>query len=1217
MAIYNVEKYLEEAIESVITQELSFIQNIQLILVNDGSPDNCDVICKKYKKKYPLNVIYIEQKNGGVSSARNAGISVATGKYINFLDSDDYFSKNTFLEVKKAFDKYETKTDVVAVNLVNFENSEGSWVNGSYFNKTRLINMEEESNFMQCQVGASFIRNEIVQKYRFDTNMKIHEDSHFLYRIFCDNPNCGVISNIKATYWHRIRANGTSATQTIKYKTNMFSITQTLFMELIKYYLQKKAKVPNFLQTFIILELNYYVISKIAQCDFKRKEKNKLKKDILYILENINNENISNHFVLNEIDKRILLEAKQNVGILFKKQKLKKENIILMIYRKLIHRILRGVISRVDLLELKINEANNDINNIHCNLNNNYGNNEKKLKETYNVVEDINNKHAETTDKIENMSNIISKIDNRVFLFENNINDINKEILSTNLNFNEINNKIDRVDNNIRTELLEIRKEQGFYENLNIKYCLYFHGGSRNHGCEALVKTIATALTENKEEILLHTFRKSEDVYYNINKFVKYIKEPIITDYSKQVKHMGETMFNDDMGIPDILPLLNDNSIAISIGGDNYCYGDYVTNLLSNYNTEFHRANIKTALIGCSIEPEIIQNKNIQRDLNKYDLILARETITYNALLQFGIDKNTHLIPDSAFILEQVDLPLPDNFLPNNTIGLNISPLVQSDNSEENIMYKNYVQLIEYIINKTQYNIAFIPHVFWQGSNDMETLTKLYNAYCYTGRVVLIYEHSCEELKGYISRCKMFIGARTHATIAAYSTFVPTIAIGYSVKSKGIAQDLFGTYENYVLPIDNISSEEDLTNSFLWLEKNYEGIKQHLQKTMSLYIKPLKKVSKYFEDLKNKPFLKELPYKPDCTGCSTCKNICPQKCISMVEDNEGFIYPEVDYSKCTNCNICKNTCPRNNNIESHPHQNAFAVKNKNINTREASSSGGVFTELAKYVLDNSGIVFGASYNDIMEVEHIMVDSLKDLKKLQGSKYVQSNIGTILIKVKEQLENNKLVLFSGVPCQIQGLKQFLKIDYSNLICVDVVCHGVPSPKVFRNYLNKVALENNSKITNLSFRNKDNGWKNYNLKTTFENKLIKNVIFSDDIYMKGFLKNLYLRPSCNSCIANNFRSGSDITLGDYWGIEKIEKDFDDDKGVSLVLLNTQAGEKIFNKISDNFDILKSDINFAIKNNPSIVKCWDSNKNRQNFFDNIDNIDIIQNITDNLDS
>ena len=316
MAIYNVEKYLNEAIDSVINQTIGFEDNIEIILVNDGSPDNCEAICKEYAKKYPNNIKYIKKRNGGVSSARNKGLREATGKIINFLDSDDYFSENAFEKVSE-FYKNNKKTDVVAINLVNFENSSGSWVNGEFFKETRLIDMTKEYNFMQCQVGASFIKEEAAHKYEFDENIKIHEDSHYLYRIFRDNPQCGVISD--ATYWHRIRSNGTSATQTIKHKENVFNMSGYLLKDLLKFYKGKNPEIPSYLQTFIILEFNYYVFERIPSLKLTKDEKKELTKEIKNVVDSLNIDNINKHPYVNETIKARYILLKNDISLLFKK----------------------------------------------------------------------------------------------------------------------------------------------------------------------------------------------------------------------------------------------------------------------------------------------------------------------------------------------------------------------------------------------------------------------------------------------------------------------------------------------------------------------------------------------------------------------------------------------------------------------------------------------------------------------------------------------------------------------------------------------------------------------------------------------------------------------------------------------------------------------------------------------------------------------------------
>lgn len=315
MTIYNVEKYLEEAIESVINQSIGFEENIEIILVNDGSPDNSEEICLRYKKRFPKNIKYVKKENGGVSSARNAGLDVVSGKYINFLDSDDYFSLNAFESVKKVFDKYYSKTDVLAINLVNFENASGSWVNKDFFSKDSLINMQRNADFMQCQVGASFFRHEAALKYKYDTNIRIHEDSHYLYRIFRDKPFCAIAS--EGTYFHRIRYQGNSATQTIKHKQNIFSILEYVFIDLIDFYKKKKTVLPKYFQTFVILEFNYYVLNKIAECDFTNEEKKVLLDNIEFILKNINENNIKNHFVLSIFEKRRMLKIKKRIKTIY------------------------------------------------------------------------------------------------------------------------------------------------------------------------------------------------------------------------------------------------------------------------------------------------------------------------------------------------------------------------------------------------------------------------------------------------------------------------------------------------------------------------------------------------------------------------------------------------------------------------------------------------------------------------------------------------------------------------------------------------------------------------------------------------------------------------------------------------------------------------------------------------------------------------------------
>ena len=254
----------------------------------------------------------------------------------------------------------------------------------------------------------------------------------------------------------------------------------------------------------------------------------------------------------------------------------------------------------------------------------------------------------------------------------------------------------------------------------------------------------------------------------------------------------------------------------------------------------FRKKGMKTVLLGCSITPELMDDYRVLSDIMNFDIIFARESITYNALLQHGL-KNVELIPDSAFILPRYECNESSLIKPGKTIGLNVSPMAISYEKGENIVLSNYDLLIEYLLSSTDNDVALIPHVVWEKNDDRKVLSILFDKYKDTGRVIMIHDHNCMELKDIIARCRFFIGARTHATIAAYSSCVPTLALGYSVKAKGIAKDIFGTYENYVLPVQSIKSANCLTDSFKWMQANEQSILEHYEKVMPSYIESVHK----------------------------------------------------------------------------------------------------------------------------------------------------------------------------------------------------------------------------------------------------------------------------------------------------------------------------------------------------------------------------------------
>lgn len=339
--------------------------------------------------------------------------------------------------------------------------------------------------------------------------------------------------------------------------------------------------------------------------------------------------------------------------------------------------------------------------------------------------------------------------------------------------------------------------------------------------------------------------------------------------------------------------------------------------------------------------------------------------------------------------------------------------------------------------------------------------------------------------------------------------------------------------------------------------------------------------------------------KSKCCGCNACYSICPQNCIEMIMDKEGFLYPYIDKSKCIKCNLCEKKCPILNDRKSVEFQLYGAFSNDSEIIKK-SSSGGLFSLLSKIILDNNGVVYGAKYNEKNLVVHDYITTYDEIDKLRGSKYVQSDINDSLRKVKQHLKEGLPVLFSGTPCHIAGLKSYLEKYYENLYCIEIVCHGVPSPKVYNDYIKFLEDKFKSKIQDINFREKSNGWERYSIFIRFENgeTVIENAI--ENTYMKGFLKDLYIRPSCFQCRFKNFSSESDITLGDLWGISNIDKDFYNNNGVSMVSINSKKGKELFEKIpEENICKNKFNLNDVSKYNQCLVKSTPLCKEKDNFF------------------
>ncbi len=363
----------------------------------------------------------------------------------------------------------------------------------------------------------------------------------------------------------------------------------------------------------------------------------------------------------------------------------------------------------------------------------------------------------------------------------------------------------------------------------------------------------------------------------------------------------------------------------------------------------------------------------------------------------------------------------------------------------------------------------------------------------------------------------------------------------------------------------------------------------------------------------------------DCCGCSACVQRCPKHCISLIEDNEGFFYPKVNVNACIDCGLCEKVCPMlNRSNDMRKPIEVYAAKNRDEEIRRTSSSGGVFSALAIQVIKEDGVVFGACFNADWEVIHDYAETEEELVKFRGSKYVQSRIGNAYLLAEKFLKAGRKVLFSGTPCQIAGLKFFLRKEYENLYTADIICHGVPSPGIWREYLKEeIALTRNRKNTvlphpihekdtrveGISFRDKEYGWKKFSFALTLSTtngsgekfSFCSHIPLHENLFLKGFLANLYLRPSCYACPVKCGKSGSDLTLGDFWGLSAVFPELDDDKGMTALLANSTKGKRLLERT----DIKTWVTNYesVLRGNPALERSVRIPENRAKFYEYAD--------------
>ena len=349
--------------------------------------------------------------------------------------------------------------------------------------------------------------------------------------------------------------------------------------------------------------------------------------------------------------------------------------------------------------------------------------------------------------------------------------------------------------------------------------------------------------------------------------------------------------------------------------------------------------------------------------------------------------------------------------------------------------------------------------------------------------------------------------------------------------------------------------------------------------------------------------------KEKCCGCHACFNICPKNAIKMVADSEGFLYPNISIDVCINCGKCLMCCPGIKSLNLNNLDKAFACYAKEDNEYMSSSSGGFFAVLARKILRDGGLICGAAFDDSVRVVHILTDDNTGLEKIKKTKYVQSTIGNIYLKIKNALVKNKTVLFSGTPCQVAGLKLYLNKDYEKLICVDLICHGVPSPEVFSRYLLEKGGEH--KVISMSFRNKNSKNRTRTLNYVLDNGEIVTETYDESPYIKGFIQNLYIRPSCFHCRYKGIKRCSDITIGDFLGINEFHPGFSNYNGTSAIIIHSKKGLQMFNNVKGKLNYIDSLSSEIAAWNSCLCKSVEINPKRKQFFE----ICQYKNITDSI--
>lgn len=338
--------------------------------------------------------------------------------------------------------------------------------------------------------------------------------------------------------------------------------------------------------------------------------------------------------------------------------------------------------------------------------------------------------------------------------------------------------------------------------------------------------------------------------------------------------------------------------------------------------------------------------------------------------------------------------------------------------------------------------------------------------------------------------------------------------------------------------------------------------------------------------------------KNECCGCSSCASVCPKECIIMRQDEEGFLYPEVNKDQCIECHKCENVCPFLNETDNAPRLDVYAGYILNEEIRINSSSGGIFTAIAENIIEQNGLVYGVTMDaNCRSCRYIKVENKSELHYLRGSKYIQCNPVGIYREVKKSLFDGKKVFFSGTPCQVNGLKKYLKKDYDNLFCLDFICHGVPSPMVWEKYVDHIERKKKKKVIGVDFRSKKISWSKFGFNINMKAKQLF-ISKNSSSFFNFFMRDLCLRPSCYQCQAKKKRM-ADVTIGDFWGIEDVLPEMNDEKGVSLIIVRSLAGKEMMDNIQNKVKLKKTEYEKAVMDNKAEYRSVSCPNERVQFF------------------